>query len=289
MPRLAELEARVASIGELDEVVGAMRALAAVRMRQATEALQAARQHAVTIRAALDAARSLVPDALVPSPAGDALVIVFCTEHGFAGAFNERLLDQATEAARDPLVVVGSRGALLAAERGLDVAASVPAASHPSGALDVARRTAAAISASLDRRPLGRADVIYGHGAATGVPRIDRARLLPVEPANPRPAGFPPLHHLEPSLLVEALVAELVVAELARIAIESLAAESSARMQAMSAARDNIERKLADLRRAEHRARQDQVTTELLDLITGAEATTARQQLPQQPARIVPV
>lgn len=36
--------------------------------------------------------------------------------------------------------------------------------------------------------------------------------------------------------------------------------------------RDNIERKLVQLEQAEHRGRQDQVTTELLDLITGAEA-----------------
>jgi hypothetical protein len=47
--------------------------------------------------------------------------------------------------------------------------------------------------------------------------------------------------------------------------MKALAAERSARMQAMSAARDNIERKLADLQRAKHRARQDQVATELID------------------------
>jgi len=54
--------------------------------------------------------------------------------------------------------------------------------------------------------------------------------------------------------------------------MESLVAETSARMQAMLAARDNIECKLVQPEQAEHRGHQGQVTTELLDLITGAEA-----------------
>jgi F-type H+-transporting ATPase subunit gamma len=107
---------------------------------------------------------------------------------------------------------------------------------------------------------------------AFALPAIETVQLLPVVRSRATRATTPPLYHLEPRALVDVLVTELVVAELARIAMESLAAESSARMQAMSAARDNIERTLADLQRAHHRARQDQVTTELLDLITGSEA-----------------
>ena len=272
MARLAELEARLASIGELEDVIGAMRALAAVRMRQATEALGAARARAEIIRGSLDAARQLVPEEGEVSSPTKSLVVVFCTEHGFAGAFNERLLERASEGGRVPLVIIGSRGALLASERGLDSVATLAAASHPSGVLDVARRTAAAIYEQLGRAGLEHVEVIYGRGTAMGTPSIERRQLFPVERSRRPSPAFPPLHHLEPSVLIEQLVAELVLAELARIAMESLAAESSARMQAMSAARDNIERKLGELRQAEHRARQDQVTMELLDLVNGAEA-----------------
>lgn len=272
MARLAELETRLASIGELDDVIGAMRALAAVRMRQASEALRAARVHAEAVRLALDAARQLVPEASAAPVPSRPLVVVFCTEHGFAGAYNERLLDRASDGERAPLVIVGSRGASLASERGLDVVATLAAASHPSGVLDVARRTATTVYEQLGRAGLGRAEMIYGRGIAMGMPAIEQVQLLPVERARAAALAFPPLHQLEPRLLIEQLVAELVLAELARVAMESLAAESSARMQAMSAARENIERKLGELRQAEHRARQDQVTTELLDLVTGAEA-----------------
>lgn len=274
MPRLAELEARVASIGELEDVVGAMRALAAVRMRQAADGLAAARAHVAVVRAAFDAAHSLLPEARPQVPTDKRLLVVFCTEHGFAGAFNERLLDRASERGESPLIVVGSRGAAVAQERGLVVVASLPASSHPAGVLEVARCTAEAISEYLDRAHLTRVDVIYGCEHGLGAPAIETMQLLPVVPSSPTPT-FSPLHHLEAPHLVEQLVHELMFAELARIAMEALAAESSARVQAMSAARDNIERKLGNLRRAEHRARQDQITTELLDLITGVQAMSS--------------
>jgi len=273
MARLAELRARVANIRDLDEVVGAMRALAAVRMRQALDAVRASRRCAAAIAGALASARSLVPGESPPLAGGTGLVVVFCTEHGFAGAFNDHLIDRASDRPRRPLIVVGSRGAALAAERGLEVVASFAAASHPSGVIDVARRVSSELYTRIDRDGLERADAIYGHGDAIGPPTIVCERLLPVEcAAHATSAACPPLHHLEPRTLVQRLMAEFVLADLIRMAMESLVAENSARMQTMSAAKDNIERKLVQLEQAEHRGRQDQVTTELLDLITGAEA-----------------
>ena len=54
--------------------------------------------------------------------------------------------------------------------------------------------------------------------------------------------------------------------------MEALAGENTARVAAMSAAHDNIERKLEDLRRQEDQLRQSEITTELIDVVTGSEA-----------------
>lgn len=259
MARLAELEARHASLDELDHVVGAMRALAAVRMRQAQEARRAARAYADAIRRALTAAQALVPPARDCTNAG-ALTIAFATEHGFTGAFNERVLDRAASLGA-PMLVVGSRGLALAQDRRLNVIGGLAGPSHTSGVLDVASR----IADELAKHPEAVVDAVYGV-AATGTPELETSRLLPL-PQPPASSALPPLHTLEPHRLIGRLTSELVLAELARIGVEAIAAESSARMQAMTSARDNIERKLDELERSEHRARQDQVTTELLELI----------------------
>ena len=58
-------------------------------------------------------------------------------------------------------------------------------------------------------------------------------------------------------------------------AMESFASENGARLATMEAARANIDKKLDDLAQDERQRRQDEITTELLDIVTGAEAVAA--------------
>jgi F-type H+-transporting ATPase subunit gamma len=81
-----------------------------------------------------------------------------------------------------------------------------------------------------------------------------------------------PLHNLPPALLLESLLAEYVFALLTEAAVESIASENATRFLAMESAHDNVTRKLDSLRQEARAARQDEITTELLDLVTGAEA-----------------
>ena len=83
---------------------------------------------------------------------------------------------------------------------------------------------------------------------------------------------MPPFHNLAPDVLLEKLVADYIFALLIEAAVESLAAENAARFAAMGSAHDNVSKKLEELRQDARQARQEEITTELLDLMTGAEA-----------------
>jgi len=97
--------------------------------------------------------------------------------------------------------------------------------------------------------------------------------LLPFDPTPYRPAeGPPPVTHLAPRALLDKLVDELVFAELMHAAMESFASENAARLATMESAHSNIEDKIEELSGEERQRRQDQITMELLDVITGAEA-----------------
>ena len=107
-------------------------------------------------------------------------------------------------------------------------------------------------------------------------PRADRIgdALLPLDLASfalkqPR---LPPIHNLAPDVLLEKLAADYVFALLTEAAVESLASENAARFAAMGSVHDNVSKKLEELRQDAHQARQTEITTELLDLVTGAEA-----------------
>jgi F-type H+-transporting ATPase subunit gamma len=111
----------------------------------------------------------------------------------------------------------------------------------------------------------------YRQGSA---PAIERQLLLPLNLASlaaKQPRQLP-LHNLKPISLYEKLTAECVFSLLTEAAVESIASENAARFAAMEAAHDNVSKKLEELRQAERGARQSDITTELLDVITGAEA-----------------
>ena len=105
--------------------------------------------------------------------------------------------------------------------------------------------------------------------------RIDRHSLLPIDFTRfARPQRQqPPLITLAPQALLERLAAEYVYAQLCEAAMQAFVAENDARMAAMAAAKNNTESKLAALKQREQQRRQEEITTEIVELATGAEAS----------------
>jgi len=278
--RLAEIEARIANLGDLQDIMGAMRGMAAMRLAQAQGALPGVRRYAGVIDVAL--ARGL---ALTGSTGGHGrgaaadgtmAVVAFTSEHGFAGAYNEHVLDRAWELARDGrhrLLVVGSRGRVKAEERGCTVAWWHPMATHVDGVSDTVQRCSDELYDRLGRDGLQRITLVYGRNMAGAQWKVAAEPVLPFDVS-----GFPavevaaPLIYLEPEELLERLVEEFVFSHLMQAALESFASENGARLTAMEAAHDNIETKLELLSQQARQQRQEEITTELLDVVIGATA-----------------
>jgi F-type H+-transporting ATPase subunit gamma len=281
MTRLADIESRIDSMGELLDIVGAMRSLASMRMREAQRAVPGVRRYAQSMADAIGDALLLMPERRDErrAPSGSRVVVGCMAEHGFVGAFNERLADAIEHdlTGRDVLFVLGSRGAALARERGLRPLWEHPMATRLASVPETVRRLTAELYRAIGRSTVARAEVVFARhrqGAAAG---IERRLLFPLDldAFAVRMNRLPPLHNLAPEVLVEELAAEYVSAVLIEAAIESLASENAARFGAMEAAHDNVSRKLDRLRNEARQTRQDEITTELIDLVTGAEAQRA--------------
>jgi F-type H+-transporting ATPase subunit gamma len=278
MTRLSEIQSHIKSMDELHDIVGAMRSLAGMRVQEAQHALPGIRSYADSMAAGIGSALLLMPQPVTETPQqqrGCAL-IVCAAEHGFVGGFNERMLE-AAEAILDPadlLFVLGSRGAALAFERGRKVAWTRPMATRPSGAPDTVSRVTSEIYARMAHGEIARVDVMFSRYRQGAGPTIERRQLLPFDTATlvAKPSCQVPLHNLPPRPLLEKLMAEYVFALLTEAAVESIASENAARFAAMESAHDNVSKKLAGLQENARQARQTEITSELLDLIAGAEA-----------------
>jgi F-type H+-transporting ATPase subunit gamma len=271
---LIRLKARIESLGELQTLFSAMRALAAARVQEAQAALGGIRRYASVVEGAIAEAAGLRAAERAQLPEDDVVatgaLVLISAEHGFAGAFNRLLLQRAKAELRgnEQLGIVGRRGASLAEEHGLRPAWTLPMTTHVGGVIEVARRVAQNLAPATSVR------LVFARYRSSEHFEVGVRQVIPIDPRllASRTAAAPPLHHLDPNLLLQRLIEEHLFADLVLAMMESLASENGARLQVMKAADRNIDDKLASLTRQSRTVRQTAITAELLDVVTGAEA-----------------
>lgn len=274
MEKLPRLKARISTLQELRDLMRAMRALAASHVQEAQNALDGIRHYVTVIEDSITEVVGLLPESngrsLSTFSSADAVLIVVCSEHGFTGAFNDALLDcAATKLTQGrQLGIIGQRGAMLADERGLDIAWRFPMATHVRGVLSVTRQIADHLA------NVATADIIFGRYRRGGFYDVEATTILPLRPdlLAKTERHSRPLHQIEPYKLLQRVADEYLFAEINRAVMESLASENGARLRVLGAADTNIGDKLETLRRQENSLNQEAITSELLDIITGAEA-----------------
>ena len=286
--RLSDISARIGGIRQLGAVVNAMRGIAAARAQQARNQLVAVDAYAATIAAAIGRALALVPSRRPDGarrPTRPALVL-FCAEQGFAGAFSERVLDAAGAglAAAD-LFLIGTRGGAVAAERGVAARWTTPMPSHSLGIPKLADRIADALYTAIATGEIDRLDAVFSQWQPGQGIHIERRRLFPLDMSSfPRPTDAnAPLLNLPPEALLRELTADYMQAQLCNAALHAFAAENEARMEAMAAARNQIERQLAALQATQRLVRQEEITAEIIELAAGETASRRDPPLTAEP------
>jgi F-type H+-transporting ATPase subunit gamma len=280
--RLPDVVAQIQNVHQLEAVVTAMRGIAASRAQKARSLLVGVEAYSEVVSRAIGEALSLLP-ADAPLAARRRRVrpalILFCAEQGFAGAFSERVLNAAGPALHASTVfMVGTRGATIAAEQGINPAWSEPLAAHSDAIPSFANRLADDLYLYVADGRVTEVELFYSRSVAGRGIQIERHSLLPIDFERfGRPQQTQaPLIALAPDALLERLAEEYVFAQLCTAALHAFAAENEARMIAMLSARSNIERKLATLSGHERQLRQEEITTEVVELAAGAEASKVR-------------
>jgi F-type H+-transporting ATPase subunit gamma len=281
MPSLKDLRKRIASVRSTQQITKAMKMVAAARLRRAQEAAERARPYAAKLTEMFtEVVAGLSEDAhplLARRAEARADLIVLTSDRGLCGGYNANLLRQTEVFLRDhaeektQLVLVGRKALDYFRRRGV-----TPLSEH-TGVLSmptvqVAGKLADRVIARFAESETDAVYLLYSRfqSAISQVPTV--VRLLPVEaPAE----DISPVEYIfeppRPELLA-ALLPRYIQTRLLQALLESIASELGARMTAMDNATRNASEMIDHLTLSMNRARQAAITTELMEIVSGAEA-----------------
>lgn len=270
--RLSDVVAHIDNVRQLGAVVVAMRGIAASHAQQSRGLLSAIESYSEIVARTIGAALRLAPPdwdvAGHPPARGSTALILFCAEGGFCGDLSDRVLDAVRSELETSVVFeIGTRGATIAEEHGIRLDWTTAMANQIGAVPAVAERVAQALYAGIAAGRFLRADVIYPRPSGAAI-AIERLSLVPLDVRQflSKEKSQPPLAGLPFEVLIEQMAAEYVYALLCSTAMHTFVAENEARMAAMAAARDHIDDTLATLVMREHQARQEEITSEIVEL-----------------------
>lgn len=292
MEDLEALRGRIDSARGLLSVVKNMKAFSALNLRRYEQAMEALAEYYRTVTLGLGVVLKHHWRELAESgreTGSGQVLVVFGSDQGFAGQFNEAISSHALEtsdlpgspSARRELWAVGAKVGGRLSEVATGVGKVFPTPSNIDGITD---RVGEMLLAIEERRAKGEIDAValfYNrpHGGASFRPHADT--LLPLNQRwakslaeKPWPSRVLPTHTMDWAPLFASLVRGYLFVSLYRAYAASLASENASRLASMQKAEKNIEERLAELRTEFNRMRQDAITGELFDIIAGYEVLT---------------
>ncbi len=288
--KLREVRRRIRSVQSTMKITRAMELIATSRIMKAQQRVEAARPYAERLTAAIAdvaaATTSLGHPLLEERPdRKTALVFVVTSDRGLAGAYSSNVLRRAeelfsllrSEGKEVKLFVSGRKGISYYRFRERPIEQSWFGFSE-TPTYEQAKEIADAL---IEMYTSGEADEI--HGVFTNFVTIVRQRavarrfvpMVMEEVDRPEEQRGPLAQYLfepEPDELLSALLPRYVETRVFNALIESAASEHAARRRAMSAATENAQELIKVLTRQANQARQTEITTEIMEIVGGAEA-----------------
>ncbi len=305
MPTQRDVRNRIGAVKNIQKITRAMEMVAAARLRRAEQRIEALRPYAGAIRRmtrqAAEAAGDVprLPILAEREQVSNVGLLLIAGDRGLAGAFNSNIVRRGVAAGREheaegrtPVYFAsGRRPASSLAFRGMEPAERFTGFSDRPSYSD-ARRIAERLMAAYVDGEVDEVEILYNGYISPINQVVRRETLLPLQHATILEEGEEESdsdnessgersgpHALvdyepEPEEILKRLVPDYVEISIFRALLESTASEHGSRMTAMRNASENATTLIDDLTLQMNRARQAEITQEILEVVAGAEGLT---------------
>ena len=293
-----DVKQRIDSVKNIQKITRAMEMVAAARLRRAEQRIQHLRPYADAIRRmtrqAAEAAQNVphLPILHEHENVSTVGILLVTGDRGLAGAFNSQILRAGTRAASEHReqsqnvvwYASGRRGVSSLTFRGQEVAGAYTGFTDRPSFAD-ARNIASDLMAGYVDEKVDRVEIFYNGYISPLSQEVRRETLLPLQEASilgeeeEEEEEEEPDHQRalveyepDPEEILKRLVPDYVEISVFRALLESTASEHGARMTAMRNASENAGELIDDLTLEMNRARQAEITQEIMEVVAGAEA-----------------
>ena len=282
MSSLKDIKNRIKSVRNIQQITKAMKMVAASRIRKAEDQLKAARPYAEKLKEVVFDLTSGMEEVLHPlmevRQVENVAVIVVSSDKGLCGAYNNNLLKMAwkdlEKESPHKLVSIGAKCSTYLQRRGVKPDESLI---NWEPKFEVAEEYAALVTDWFVSGEVDQVVVYYTQAVSSMTQEPVREVVLPLQKEGlDQEIGAIP-YEFEPSAdaALEVLLPRYVRNVIFKILMEAKVAELAARLKAMSNATDNADKLADELTLQFFRLRQAAITTEILEISSGAEALAA--------------
>lgn len=297
MESIERLQKQLESLGELHTIVRTMKALSGANIHQYEEAVNALTGYYRNVERGLHVVLRDMRQPLIAERNSvkrrRLAAIVFGSDHGLCGRFNEEIASYALErmqsSAADPdnrlLLAVGARVAASLEHEGETVEEDflVP------GSAEQITATVQQILLKVDEwREVSGVHYVflfYNRHSGGGLYTPTGIELFPLKPQRFHrlkeenwPSRSLPTYSMDSERLFSSLLHQYLFITIFRACAESQASEHASRLAAMQSAERNLDDRIREVNMHFRRARQDVITAELLDVVSGFETITQKEQ-----------
>jgi len=284
MPSLLDLRRRIHTVANTQKITKAMELVAASKLRRAQERMQNARPYADELSGVMAQLMGRTSGYQHPylavRPVKRRCLVLVTSDRGLVGGLNSnsiRLAVRESSSSGVPVevVTIGRRGRDTMRRLRRDLIGDV----SNYGDRPTLTTVLPAITIAMERyekAECDQVDLIYARFVSPGRQEPTLQRILPVEPpADAVGAGADFEYEPDSAEVLDALLPRYVEAQVYRAVLENLASEQAARVIAMHNAQENAGEVIQSLTLTANKARQDSITTELMEVVSGATALEA--------------
>lgn len=296
MAGLKEIRTRIESVKSTRQITSAMKMVSAAKLRRAQDAIIQISPYADKLSEILSHLSSGVniEEENVYAQKRElnhVLLIAITSNRGLCGSFNshvvKKVIQLAEEEYKDLLaegrvkfLSIGKKATELLKSKNYEVIDDYSYIFDKLTFPEIVPLAETIMQCFLDER-YDRIDIVYNHFKNAAVQHLTHEQFLPVKPEeiqkseeSEEATSFKSDYIFEPTkeYIVEVLIPKSLKIQFYKILLDSHAAEHGARMTAMHKATDNATELIRDLRLSYNKARQNSITNEIIEIVSGAEA-----------------